>query len=273
MSNHTTTSPQYAPWVEQHGLKYPYGKCQCGCGQDAPIATQTAKKHGVKRGLPQRFVKRHGKRLPKAELAPWAVEHGLAFPYGECQCGCGQKTSISKVPNKEMGTLTGHPTRFLIGHQMHIAPTIEEQFWRQVDRDAPRGCWEWTGYIHGRSGYGYIYFHGTKQRAHRFSYELHFGPIPDGMVVCHKCDNRKCVNPSHLFVGTSADNNADKFRKGRQAKGETNGRVRLTEAQVREIRILRRDGLSCARLAAKFGIAVSTAKQIVRGDTWKHVVI
>lgn len=92
-----------------------------------------------------------------------------------------------------------------------------EKFWKYVRRTD--GCWEWTGGITGRpgSGYGAISLgYGQQIKAHRFSYEIHHGPIPDGLYVCHSCDNPKCVNPSHLYAGTATDNNRDTIARNRR---------------------------------------------------------
>jgi len=91
--------------------------------------------------------------------------------------------------------------------------TVEERFWAKVDKTD--SCWVWTGATL-RRGYGQIRIPVKKaKQAHRLSWEIHNGPIPDGMLVCHKCDNPPCVNPAHLFLGTQSDNNKDCVRKGR----------------------------------------------------------
>ncbi len=162
---------------------------------------------------------------------------------------------------------------------------IETRFWTKVDRSAgPEACWPWRGYIR-TDGYGqFALTHRRPARAHRISWELAHGEIKNGLWVLHRCDNPPCVNPDHLFLGTHADNEADKVNKGRQARGPSNGmvlhpdrrprgskhgRAKLTDEQVLEIReSWERRSCTQSALAAKFGVSISTISLIIKRRRW-----
>ena len=126
------------------------------------------------------------------------------------------------------------------------------------------GCWIWLGGVN-RDGYGNM---SGSRRAHRVSYERSIGPIPDGALVCHRCDVPLCVNPSHLFLGTPADNTNDMVAKGRQCRGERHKMAKLSASDVGAI--LASDE-PCFILAARHGVSDTSISFIRLGKTWKHV--
>jgi hypothetical protein len=108
-------------------------------------------------------------------------------------------------------------------------------------------------------------------KAHRLSWEIHNGQIPDGMCVLHRCDNPPCVNPRHFFLGTNVENVEDSMMKGRRAKGERIARATTTERQAKEVKRLCRLGKRQSVIALKLGLTKSVVSQIILGRTWKHV--
>ena len=155
-------------------------------------------------------------------------------------------------------------------------PTLAERL-NAKTKKRNNGCWEWQGYLASGTGYGVMSVGNRPKGVHRVAYELNHGPIPKGMCVCHTCDNRKCIRPDHLFLGTKADNLEDMRAKGRQAKGKkvsnpgsTNGNSRITEDDVRKIRQQYEDGVAQVELARRFGIDQTNVSCIVRRVTWKH---
>ncbi len=157
------------------------------------------------------------------------------------------------------------------------------RFWRAVA--VAGGCWEWHGH-RNRQGYGRMKRDGRRVAAHRVSWEVHFGPIPDGMLVCHRCDNPPCVRPDHLFLGTVSDNNHDMIAKGRDARGdrsgsrlhperlargETHPRAKLSSEAVRVIRAAAAAGAHKTTLARRFGVSDTSIGRVLTRASWAHV--
>ena len=139
-----------------------------------------------------------------------------------------------------------------------------DYFWSKVDKSGgDDACWEWTGCT-GTSGYGFAMYHDVRTRAHRVAWGLANGPIPEGLRVCHACDNPRCCNPAHLFVGTQADNMADKVAKGRWGKPG----VHLTSEQVLEIRAKLASGVTQLAIAQAYGATRQAISAIATRRNW-----
>jgi hypothetical protein len=145
---------------------------------------------------------------------------------------------------------------------------IEQRFWSKVLKGD--GCWPWMRARYP-TGYGLFVVEGKDRPASRVAWELTHGPIPDGLSVCHHCDNPPCVRPDHLFLGTTADNMADMVAKGRNARGEKSRLAKLTEADVRAIRSRAASGVSSRVLATEFGVCMSNIWLIKTRRHWSHV--
>jgi len=150
-----------------------------------------------------------------------------------------------------------------------ISRSLADRFWEKVDKQGPDECWEWIGGKHNK-GYGQIQAYSRLDKAHRVSWMINNGPIPENMCVLHHCDNPSCVNPAHLWLGTNADNVRDKMEKGREAHngGEKNGSAKLTEPKVRRVIAFLDAGYSHKKIAAFFNVSRSTITFINTGGTW-----
>lgn len=143
--------------------------------------------------------------------------------------------------------------------------TDKARFWAKVNRDGD--CWIWTAHVFGSLGYGSFHMGARAARplyAHRVSWELTRGPIPAGLCVLHRCDNPKCVKPSHLFLGTQADNMKDAARKGRLHVRRPKRQV-VSDAQVAEMIALRQAGLKLVAIAARYNVSKSFVSFVARG--------
>lgn len=208
-----------------------------------------------------------------------SIKHGLDVKH---VCRNKQCINPSHLIAAKKGPPTGLPSP---NKGKGISPEI--RFWRFVDKlSSPNGCWLWLGHLDKR-GYGSFTPSRIPIRAHRFAYELVYGSIPKGILVCHNCpngDNPSCVNPAHLFLGTQKDNIQDALSKGvkigwhktgivpiiNHARGEDCGTSKLSESDVRIIRSLA-TSMTQKKLAQRFGVRPSAICKVIRRKTWTHV--
>lgn len=164
--------------------------------------------------------------------------------------------------------------------RIDVTPSLIAAFWARVQRGDERACWIWLGTVEKQDGYGILSPTTGVIRAHRVSYAIAHGEIPQGALVLHHCDNRRCVNPSHLYAGTPAENVRDMVNRGRattynrgnpnQIFGSASGFAKLSEAQVREI-ISRLPGENSREIAGTYGVSPTTISDIRARRTWPKV--
>jgi hypothetical protein len=186
----------------------------------------------------------------RAHLVAWESANGPVEPGRIIYRDCGQRACVN-VAHMRLG-----------GVRLPISDFVAH-FESKVRRGP--GCWEWQGPRHVRSGHGMFKEANRRVYAHRYAYALWVGEIPAGLVVCHTCDNPPCVRPDHLFLGTIADNNADKLAKGRQEKGPTHHWAKPPDATVEEARALSAAGMSTRKIAAALGVPHQTIYGWVSG--------
>ena len=195
------------------------------------------------------------------------------------------KTKAKAISSRINGMLGGRPRtksepRMCKDGRVHLIPrrrTFAESvviFWENVKVSNPQDCWLWSGGKKENGNglwYGIFWDDNKIIKAHRFSWKIKNGEIPKGKLVCHRCDNPLCVNPSHLFLGTYLDNNRDASNKGRHAFGERVPGSVLNDEKVRQIRKLRSEGKTQRAIAETIGAKESTVQAVVEGRSWKHV--
>lgn len=156
-----------------------------------------------------------------------------------------------------------------------ILNTDKNRFYSNIAINKDIDCLEWTGTLKN-NGYGQFKTLSKKwMHAHRLSYEVFIGNIPDNLCVLHKCDNRKCVNPEHLWLGTKKDNTQDMINKNRKVivplQGESNGMSKLTKENVKSIRQTYSNIINCTQLSKVYGVSISAIDRIVRNKTWRNI--
>ena len=158
------------------------------------------------------------------------------------------------------------------GGDVRTARPVHERLWSSVQIGEADECWPWLGLRDG-SGYGRMIVGSSRtsfrmQGCHRLAYMLTIGPIAHGKCVCHQCDNPACCNPSHMFLATNAENTADRVRKGRSARGEGNGRAKLSAGDVENMRKAHGSGVTKATLARAYAVSDTHVTRIIAGTRW-----
>lgn len=240
-----------------------YYLCKCDCGIEKEINAYNLESNKAAKCKCQ--ISNHSVDITGKQFGYWTVlkysfskKSGKKFTsFWICQCKCGkiQEVAYGKLLRKNRIRSCGCS-------RQDRSKEIFESNYKKTS-----GCWIWEGNLN-RGGYGKI---GTTGLAHRRAYQYTYGKIPYGKQVCHKCDNRKCVNPDHLFLGSIGDNMKDKTFKDRQAKGSQIGSSKLTENEVREIRKRRELGETYESLSQAFDVDWYTIRSIIKRKSWNHI--
>jgi len=228
-------------------MNIPKGFCQCGCGEKTNIADRNRLDRGWIIGEPLKVIKGH-----------FYNKNNFVMP-SCCECGCGQITTIRG----------GKSARFITGHNI-IPKPVMERLWSKVNIKGLDDCWEWQET--GRDGYGYgkILFRGKTDRASRVVWISVNGEIPKDLFILHRCDNRPCCNPNHLFLGTNMDNVIDMMQKGRNPQGDTHYKKKLLKEEVIEVRELAKQ-MKYKEISAIYGIGIKQVCAIVTHRAWVNV--
>lgn len=180
-------------------------------------------------------------------------------------CACGCKKTLEDTDS------SGRKRKYILGHNStgnYICNTTND-FWNKINIKNNDDCWIWLGGLF-KTGYGAFHINYKTVLAHRYSYELTYGKILNGMLVLHKCDNKKCCNPKHLFLGTQKDNMDDMINKGRSLFGEKHPQHKLMKNNVEEIKKLYTEGkYSQYNLAKIFNVKQVTIWRIINNVAWR----
>jgi hypothetical protein len=181
-----------------------------------------------------------------------------------------KRQSENKLPPNSLSGRNAHTSLRHNQHNQITKPDNVLRFLRFInDKVGLNDCWEWNGTL-TKDGYGSFWLNGKTLRAHRASWILFEGEIPEGLQVLHKCDNPLCVRTAHLFLGTTQENTADRNKKNRQAKGEIQGASKLSSDEVAYIRKNYRRG-NGSILARTFNVSPSAISCITTGKYWRHI--
>lgn len=182
------------------------------------------------------------------------------------------KINGCRIDVRKRGFCNKHYSQARRSGKMVNLPKVspEQLFLEKINKPSDSECWEWAGHLMV-NGYGQLTAGARQWTAHRFSYTMHKGKIPDGLIIRHSCHNRKCVNPDHLSTGTMQDNSDDMVKAGRQCLGEKQGLSKLVEANIVDIYKMGKEGKYQSYIAREFNIDQSGVSRILSGEYWAHM--
>lgn len=250
-----TTAEEYRTWWFAN-TDVSYGHCWCGCGRRTKLARRSNSSRLQVSGEPVRYLAAHGSQ--HAQQRKWveaAREYRDAWrrdrpdiPYGYCWCGCGSKTNLTACTHTSRSLVRGEPERFLLAHAHRKSPVD----YIREDRGFDTLCWIWQRA--GTGEYGTSRVDGTTSYAHRLYYEEANGPILEGLLVHHRCEQTFCVNPDHLEAVTRSEHQA--LHKSRCI---------MDDSRVVTARLLSASGFSYTQIGQRLGVSRTTAQRAVEG--------
>ena len=215
-----------------------------------------------------------GKKLHRLTVLKRTRVHtqpsGNKVQYWETQCECGTVKEVKQHGKKLKARSCGCLSKEKASKRcstLNLVTDKKQYILDNIKFDRRTGCWNWVGTLWA-NGYARTGIKGCKGRAYRLAYQEFVGVISKGNIICHRCDNPKCVNPNHLFQGSNQDNMTDMVNKNRSLKGEKHHKAKLTLPQVLEIRS--RENEPRVKLAKEFGVSDCTIRDIIKRRSWTH---
>lgn len=245
---------------------FAFWECNCDCGGKNIVSGYSLRSGGTKscgcnkpgfKNLKDLSGKRFGNLLV---IERYGTASGRC-PLWKTLCDCG-KEHISR------GSTLRNETSISCGCRMSFRKSEIERFWENVEKK--ESCWEWNGNIL-KNGYGTISVNDKSTYVHRLSYLIHKGEIPKGLLVCHTCDNRKCVNPEHFFLGNHKENFAGMINKDRHCRGKRSPNHKLNDEDIFKIRSLREEGKTYLEISKLFNVRPGSIRKIALRLSWKHI--
>jgi len=180
-----------------------------------------------------------------------------------CKCDCGMERIVRKQCLIEGNSNSCGCKKY---------GPVKDKIFNNIKKNE-NGCWEWTGGLSAR-GYASMHYEGKRTPLHRLSYILFRGPIPNDKLACHTCDNKKCINPDHIYIGTHKTNFRDAKERNRlrTRRGSAHPSSKLNEDKVRFIRFHYQNGFDIREMSSFFGVTKSILYQTAKGQRWKHVI-